>query len=347
MKKKVLAALLVLLYSSCHSIKREINDFDVVKEVRVYDSLYSDKDSISGMIMDMEVNNGVIVTSHRNDEFNYSFIDSKTGKLLARWGKRGEGINEFLDYGNGFVLKDSMLVFMERMRKEIVYVPIPDILSGKSLSELKVGSESYPCYGDFRPMQFCLVNHTKVFTGAFERGRLGMLDFKGDTLSNDTDYPFATEPVNGLFRGNVFQSKVKSTGKNDRFVVQTMFSDVFEIYQYTGTILKRVAVSPYNHPPRIMQKHNRYGIDYEGSVAGLLMMSVSDDCIYFLYSSLSSNESDKVDGASNEVLCFDWNGKKICKYILPLPVTAFCVDDSYIYGVYNDNDESIICRFKL
>ena len=337
--------LLISLLSSCHSSKREINDFDVVEKILVYDSIYSDKENPSGMIMDMEVSNGVIVTSHRNDVFNYSFIDSRTGGLLARWGKKGEGDNEFLDFGNGFVLKDTLLVFMERMKKTINYVPVSEILNGKP--SLNIVKEPYPYGVDFRPIQFCLVNNNKVFVGAFKKGRLGMLDSRGDTLSSDVDYPFSTKPLEGIFCGNVFQCKLKSVGRHGKFVVQTLFSDVFEIYQYVGTTLKRTAISPFNHPPQIVQRNNRYGIDYDESIAGFMKMSVSDDFIYFIYSSLSSNEVDGAGEASNEILCFNWDGERIRKYILPFPISAFCVDGLYMYGVHNSEEESVIYRFRL
>lgn len=335
--------LLIAFLSSCHFSKKEINDWDIVEEILVYDSIYSDKENAFGMIMDMEVSNGVIVTSHRNDVFNYSFIDLRTGELLARWGKKGEGVNEFLDFGNGFVLNDSLLVFMERMKKTINYVPISDILNGKPL--LNIVKEPYPYGVDFRPVQFCLVNDNKIFVGAFKKGRLGILDSWSDTLSNDIDYPFSTEPLEGVLRGNVFQCKLKSVGS--KFVVQTLFSDVFEIYHYTGATLKRIAVSPFNHPPQIKQRNNRYGIDYDESIAGFMKMSVSDDFIYFIYSSLSSNEVDRAGEASDEILCFNWNGERIKKYVLPFPISAFCVDGSYIYGVCNSEEESVIYRFKL
>lgn len=337
--------LFVILFSSCHSSKREINDFDVVERIFVYDNIYSDKENPFGMIMDMEVSNGVILTSHRNDVFNYSFIDSATGKLLARWGKKGEGTNEFLDFGNGFVLKDSLLVFMERMKKVINYVPVSDILNGKPL--LEIVKEPYPYGADFRPIQFCFVNDNKVFVGAFKKGRLGILDSQGDTLSYDIDYPFPTEPLEGIFRGNVFQCKLKSVDSHGKFVVQTLFSDVFEIYQYEGTTLKRTAVSPFNNPPQVKQRNNRYGIDYDESIAGFMKMSVSNDFIYFIYSSLSSNEVDRAGEASNEILCFNWDGERVKKYILPFPISAFCVDGSYIYGVHNGEEESVIYRFRL
>ena len=59
------------------------------------------------------------------------------------------------------------------------------------------------------------------------------------------------------------------------------------------------------------------------------------------------NEFDRQGGVSNEVLCFDWMGNKVRKYILPFPINAFCVDEHYLYGMREYEDESVLYRFPL
>lgn len=344
MKNEVLivAFLSVLCFSCTPRSEGGVADFNDVVEITEYDSLYSDRDCLFGPVTDMEISDGIIALSHRNDEYNFSFIDAGDGRLLKRWGRMGEGPNEFLDFGSGFIFSDSSLVFMEQMKKNLVYVPLSGVLSEDSIA---IRKEAYPYNVDFRPVVFTLSGGYKIFGGAFSKGRLGIIDRRDSIRECLFDYPFPTEPLDGLFKGNVFQCKLKSKG--GKFVVQTFYSDVFEIYQCTEDSVSRIYVSAFSNPPQVVKRNNRYGLDYDASIMGLGAMAVSDELICFLYSPLSVNEFDMQGGASSEVLCFDWTGNKVRKYILPFPVNTFCVDKDYLYGVREYEDESVLYRFPL
>ena len=97
---RVCIFLFLLVLTSCNSLTTKIDDFDIVEEITSYDSIYSDKENPFGMITDMNIQNNVIVTSHRVDEYKYSFIDVSSGSLLTRWGKKGNAPDDFLDFGN-------------------------------------------------------------------------------------------------------------------------------------------------------------------------------------------------------------------------------------------------------
>ena len=338
---RVCIFLFLLVLTSCNSLTTKIDDFDIVEEITSYDSIYSDKENPFGMITDMNIQNNVIVTSHRVDEYKYSFIDVSSGSLLTRWGKKGNAPDDFLDFGNGFILNDSLLIFLDRMKKTINYVSCQDILNKKD--SLRIIREKYPYITDFRPMQLCLVNGYKIFAGAFKDGLFGAINPHDSILNNTISYPFSVKPIEGIYRGNVFQSKIKSCSGSNRFVVQFLSSDVFEIFQIDDTIISQVATSSFSNPPVFTQVNGRYGLDYNKCIAGFMHMVVSKDLIYFLYSSLGDNDVE----SSNEILCFNWNGEKEKKYILPFPINIFCVDDVYIYGAREYDDETVIYRFRL
>ena len=139
---RVCIFLFLLVLTSCNSLTTKIDDFDIVEEITSYDSIYSDKENPFGMITDMNIQNNVIVTSHRVDEYKYSFIDVSSGSLLTRWGKKGNAPDDFLDFGNGFILNDSLLIFLDRMKKTINYVSYQDILNKKDSLRIKIGRAS-------------------------------------------------------------------------------------------------------------------------------------------------------------------------------------------------------------
>jgi hypothetical protein len=53
------------------------------------------------------------------------------------------------------------------------------------------------------------------------------------------------------------------------------------------------------------------------------------------------------DYAVNRILCYDWNGKEIKAYNLPLSINRFCADNNYIYGVKYEEDDTRVYRFAL
>lgn len=343
--KKHFIYLFIVVCSACRESHTTIDSFDTVEKVASYDSLYSDKNEPFGMITNLEIVDGILITEHMNDEYNYSFIDVDNGKLLRRWGRIGDAPGEYLDFGSDFTVSKSQLVFLSKMKKEINFVPISELLENKDT--LRTTEEAYPYTVDFRPGRFVLVNNRKIFLGSFKQGRLGLLNSANEIEACLFDYPFDCGEVSGIYRGSVFQGKMKSNSKQGKFVVLTFSSDIFEIYTVGESGLNRTYVSPFKHIPQVWKKADRYTINDDESIAGLMNIAVSDEFICFTYSAQSYNEIVSLNKGSNEVLCFDWEGKKIKKYILPFPIHNLCLDENYIYGVRNDMDDTVIYRFKI
>lgn len=344
--KYAIFLLFFVLCTSCSDVDEIfVNTFAVVDNVIEYDSVFSDKSEPMGVITGMEILGNTMITEHMLDKYQYSFIDVKNGELISRWGSVGDAPNEFIDFGSGFTILDSQLVFLCNARKEINYVSLYDILQRNDT--VKIAKESYPYTADFRPTNLNILGENKIAIGYFKEGRFGILDSTNNIINTFGDYPYHYDEVNGIFRGMVFQSKIKSNVNLNKFVILTLASDVFEIYQLTDKSFSRTYVSPSNYIPKICKKGKYYDVDYNKSIAGLMKMAVSKDYICFLYSSLSYNEARKNGKNSNEILCFNWKGEKVKKYILPFPINNFCIDSNYIYGVRTINEEMIIYRFKL
>lgn len=343
--KYIYIVLFFILGISCNDTQIAVNSFEVVDNIVEYDSIFSDKSKPMGVITDMEIVGNTLITGHMLDEYQFSFIDVDNGNLKARWGRVGDAPNEFIDFGSGFTVSDSQLVFLCKAKKEINYASLYDILQKKE--NVNVKKESYPYTIDFRPSDLNIIGENKIVIGFFKEGRFGVLDSANCVKNTFGDYPFHYDEVEGIFRGMAFQSKIKSNAKLDKFVILTLASDIFEIYQLADTTISRTYVSSLNHIPQICKKGQYYDVDYNKSIAGLMKMAVSEDYICFLYSSLNYNEARKNGKTSNEILCFNWKGEKVKKYILPFPINNFCIDCSYIYGVRTCDEEMIIYRFKL
>lgn len=349
MKRNYIICLLIIVFTiSCEESKNNsINNFKNSVILSNYEVIYSDKNDFLGGIIDFEIVDSIAIMKHMNDEFYFSFVNVNNGKLIKRWGSKGRGPNEYIQLGSGFSISNNKLVFLDAIKKEINSVLISDILIENN--EIKIQKEVYPYTKDFRPRSLNVINNKKIAIGSFEKGRFGVLDVKNKIIESPSEYPFNYEEINGIYRGSVFQSELKSSEQHSKFVIRTLSSDIFEIYQISDTCISKVFVNSFNHIPKIKKQNNKniFNADSYNSIAGLMAMAVSDELICFTYSSENYIDARNSGFISDEILCFDWNGDKVRKCLLPFPIRRFCIDANNIHGIRYHNGEQIMYRFQL
>ena len=347
MKNKLIILTLsaAALVSSCRQAPTGVNEFNKVTEVTTLDSIFADCKDELGQITDIGIYGGLLVAKHGRDEYAYSFIDVASGRLLQRWGKIGNGPDEYLDFSGRVMIEDSTLIVCESMKRCLHRLALTDILNGAD--SIRSRTKPYPYVAKFRPSRFSFLKDWTFALGSFEEGRLGALDPNDSIVKVTADYPYECGEVTGIYRGSVFQGDILSSEKQQRLVISTFASDVFEIYQLKGKEIHRTFVSPFRYAPQITERRGRFSIDYDQSIAGLMHTAASDELIGFLYSSLSYTEAAKIDLASKEILCYNWKGEKVRKYILPFAVNRLCMDEQYGYVLRYLEDRAVIYRFEL
>lgn len=340
--------ILIFFCGSCdNKPKSDIDYFDITQKITKYDSLYSDKNDILGNIEGIDIVNNTIIVKHLPAvDYIFSFIDINSGKLQAKWGRIGRGPNEYIKPRPGFKISGSELIFADADKEEIIYAPLSDILDKKDNPEVK--KEKYPKTGDFRPFQFDIVGDYKIVLGFLAEGRFGILDSLNNIIQCPYDYPFDYgDDPKGIYRGTVFLSKIKSNDRQQKFVISTSASDVFEIYGISDSGIDRTYVSPFKHKPIATGRDGMYTVNSRESIKGITNIAASEDLICMTYSPENFAKSISSLHNTNEILCFDWNGEKVKKYILPFPIVRFCIDKDYIYGMRDYDNETILYRFKL
>lgn len=155
--------------------------------------------------------------------------------------------------------------------------------------------------------------------------------------------------VTGINKGTIYQYKIEANPKQNKFAVLTLASDIFEIYNVTNDRqIDCIYTSPFQNIPQITEVARQgFTVDSGKSIAGLLMMSVSEDLICFAYSSQTHKDALNSGLDFNEILCFNWTGEKVKKIILPFSINNFCIDTHYIYGVKDYTDKAVLYRFCM
>lgn len=338
--------LLTLFLSACQNKKNKTEDFPEIRQITSYDSIYSDQEVPLGTIREIKISDGTLILLTSENEYAFSLIDTHSGKLCTQWGRTGHGPGEYLRIGPGFTIHDNNLVFIDAMKNELNEIPLKNIMEGKDIKPVQT---SYPCTAEFRPQYIVPVGDRKIVLGTLAEGRFGVLDSANQIEECPFDYPFPT-PIEGIFRGNIFQSKIEVNEESDRFVIMLLTSGIFEIYEVAHDGIKRIYLHSSTEIPQLTEKPmagNRYTIDYEQSAAGLMKMAVSDELICFTHSSRPYAIEAKEGKYSNEILCFDWDGNRVIKYVLPFAINNFCLDNSYIYGTAQRDDHIVIYRFPM
>ena len=344
-KVNLLLVCIVLCFSCSKQGKEGVMDFDKVEYISSYDSIYADIDEPMGPVVELHVSGNMLVLNHANDDKQFSFIDIESGRLVCRWGTVGEGSNEFIDFSSNFSLKDSCLIFQTSATKEINHVSLPDILNHRSI--LRIAKEAYPYSADFRPRRIYPFHDKKIALGSFKEGVFGLLEKDNTLISCEGDFPFSCDKVDGIYRGNLYQSRLLLNEDKNRFALFYMVSDAFEIYELDGRGMRKVYMSPFRSVPQLRERGERFSIDYDNSVAGFMTVSASSKLIGCTYSAKSYQEAASQDMVSDEILCFDWEGKKVQKYVLPFAISNFCMDAEYLYAVRYVDNQTVIYRFKL
>jgi hypothetical protein len=341
--KEIFLLVIIIMCYSCEK-QKSINYFDNTEHITESELFFTDKKAILGRVFNIDVYDSLVILQHNLDEYAFSFIHSVNGELSAKWGSKGHGPNEYVQILGDFDVYRGKLVFLDNT-KHINFVPIAEVIHQQT--NFNIDREPYPYIADFRPMRIVLMNDSiKIALGGFEKGRFGI--FSSHRILNcPYDYPFNYKEIQGIYRGSVFQSRMKTNQLENRFVLSMLSSDIFEIYQLTDTTVERIFISPYKHIPTIWKKGNRYTINYARSVAGITGMAVTENYICFTYSSQSYEEAVQSSLYSNEILFYDWNGNKVKKVILPFSIGRFCLDDNYIYGLRTEGEETCIYRFKM
>lgn len=344
--KYFLLLILSAIHLSCEH-QETISHFDVILEIDDYDSiLYSNKSLITSVI-DINIADSILIIKNMNNDHSFSFININNGQIVCNWGAVGKGPYEYLSISNKFSIANNRFIFLDINKKEVNSVLISDIINIHDT--IDIVKETIPYDVDFRPRYLNILKNHKILIGSFNEKRFGVLDETNNIVESSYNYPFECDQIEDVYMGSVFQSQIESSMKQSRFVISTLSSDIFEIYEMTGSSIRRLYVSPFQYVPKTksIPERKMFSVDYKNSIAGIMEMAVSDELICFTYSTQTYDDAAKRGLSSNEILCFDWSGNKIKKYILPCEVSSFCIDQTFIYGVRELEEEIIIYRFKM
>ncbi len=347
MKNFYLILLLFLFCFSCLKKQNDILDFPDEKELCIFDSISIDDVGELDVVSELGVVDSILIFRHGSKgDYRYSFWHRETGRQFRKWGVVGQGKDEFLDFGADLMLNDTSLMFYSWQQGRLYTVPLSFLVS-QDESCVQWTSDSIPNVRSFRVSRILPFENFCVVLGGMASGkRLGIIDKSTCMYREDFDYPFDCGVVEGWLRNSVFQGELKANYRIGRFVVHTLASDIFEIYQVDDTTVTRVHVSSFQKTPVAKRVGERFILDSRKSAAGFFNLAVTDEWICFNVADGTYDDLIKQYYMSDEIVCFNWNGEKALKMKLPFKVDNFCLDSSFVYSIAYHGEDCFLYRFR-
>ena len=329
-RKAVFGLVLCLICSSC---KGPIRNQDV-PHVNVSPSSYvvlrlSGQQIVSRLFL---TEDGKMIVLGQHEPF-FSVVDVAENELFTSFGRLGRAKGELRSAPQGVNYRDGKLQLFDIASRSFVTISVPDGAMENSL---------IPVSSVFLPLRAMQIDGMLIATGWLGEGRLAFVK-PGQELVQIENYPFDTGSLSGINRGAAIQCDLVCPPGLSRFLLRTMASDCFEIYEVKDSGVSRVFVNDFKYPPVI----ERARIDYQNSSAGYIRSFVDDANIYLMYSDKSYHESSGHGLVSDMIHVYDWEGHLVRKIILPDEIGAFCVKDSFLFGVLEHSEYSEILRYEL
>ena len=329
--RKIILLLSLVLCCSCKNHTARNNSFGSVVNDAVQDEICSL--SGSNVVKDLNVIDSSHILIHYIYEPFFSILNLADSSVSASFGRLGRSSNELLKPPQHMNYRDGKIQTFEHGRNSLLTLSVP---------EGNIEFVSVPVTADFRPAKVVEIDGKRIVVGSFKEGYVAYLD-KYDEVHIVSDFPFETGGLEGIYRAARIQSVLVSAPTLSKFLVSTLSSDCFEIYNVSESGVKRSFINDYKYPPVLSGSV----IDNSKSKAGYINHFVTDEYIYLLYSEESQSTCSKQGDTSNEIHVFDWEGNRIRTIQLPKRVHAFCVCGSTLYGIVETEDINKVVGFSI
>lgn len=271
----------------------------------------------------------------------------REGKLLSRFGKKGEGEHDFsfptsIDY---FWTGDFLCVFDENKRSIYSLKLSPD---GQAEWRKLFSTKEYAHH------YVVPVGYNRYLSGGiYPDARLYMLDNRGNVERKYDRFPYRDDAEKNRDRKTLSQAYFScfpsfSSFKN-YLVLANRSSKIIDFYQFIGPELffKKEVVESY---PK------KYWDDADGSYLGLdksipsayLSTTATSQYVYLLYSGVSYAENPFLSCNGTTIEVYTWEGVKVRQLQLDIPVSQIVVseDGQTMYAVAYQPEPEIV-QFDL
>ena len=260
----------------------------------------------------------------------------KVGEFIS-W---GSGPDDFLAIKN-LQLVGSDLYISDIQKRAIVKYDINDFhkLSKNLMPIQKIEIE------DFFSNLVYTDNGYVATTMNSDKNRLIFFDSKGEKMFTAGDYPYFGKELTAIEKIEGYVSQIAISHKYERIFLFGMVTDLIEIYDFQGNLIKRFH-GPEQIFPQIKEMHLPNGYSqgaYDNPTFTFFTPMIIDDEIYVSYSGNHQKPDDTVPYI-RQIFVFDIDCTPRRRYELSEPIVSFTVDPvtKNIYATSNDPEYHMV-----
>lgn len=272
----------------------------------------------------------------------FTLIDLADGEKMYRFGKKGEGDNEFLQvFSFSGMLGDTCIGVYDSNRH---------CLRKINLRQVKQEQEIYPVIADDTLMSlkiFPTKYGTYLGMGFYEKNMLSLSS--SDSRRYFYEYPYKDmneKKIPNRLRGMAYQGNICLNKSLDKFLYVVRTAPIIQIYEITENEIRRTYEWTGAYPEYQTEETAQYRsapISVENKMA-FINAYATNRFIYLLYSGKSFREAKMATFESNTVYQLTWEGKPVRKLELDFPATLICVsnEDDTLYALVNKGEMEIV-----
>lgn len=346
---KILIIVVLFLITSCDK-GDAVRDFDATfQRIQKISSIeFLKKELLLGRPYYINyIDSSLLVYDDLGDSL-FTLIDLRDDtNSIYRFGRKGEGPNEFLQVFSMSRLCDDSLIG--------VYDVYKHALLEMNIHQIKKGNVEFPLIAEdsLNSVNLYVTKYgTNLGIGFYEKN---MLSLTGDSIGSKLffEYPYKDsreKNIDNRLRGMAYQGTMCSNPSLDNFVFAIRSAPIFFLYSIKKDKIEETYKWLGGYPD--------YRTEDTGTVRGAPMSAhnkiafvsvyATDKYIYLLYSGKSFEEYNVKAFNGSIIYQMTWEGKPVCKYELDFPIMNFCVSDtdSEIYA-FADKGEAILVKYLL
>jgi len=310
---------------------------------------------LKGEILDVEeiyrplrlyIRDTVMFVVNSNMEYIITAYNLKTLRKTGEYLTFGSGPEDILSIEN-IQFSDTAVWVFDMSGQKILQYDINNFLSSdkkaaKNVIKLETGCSN------------ALIVDDKIFAYSLSNmeSRFTVFNMDGKIIGTASKLPDTGEELTDLEKYESFFFKYTLNPSNNHIYMTYMNTDLIEIYDSTGTLLKRIH-GPEQFFPAFQQRKLEGDALRVSSIQGKTRDAyynpqIHKDNLWCLYSGKVFDSSADDGFLQNRIIVFDKEGVPMRQYTTDIPFYAMAIDgnDNYIYGVTMHPDFMIV-RYKF
>jgi TolB-like 6-blade propeller-like len=330
--------LLIVCFANCKSKKSSVLGYKVVFDLNDLDTLHEielkRQDKINPYPAEKAARifefDSLIVSLNDSKEGLITIYNSNDHKLIAKYGKAGTGLGEFIGLNTLSMIRNEnarFLLALDITQRKITIINIDSVLSNKTYVS-KVEKKLTGVLGsavDF----VCIKNSTLVSINFNDSFRLAFFHLRDTATYTKGVLPIARKykysPPNILTQANQAHLAISS---DSRFIALAYkFSDLLEIYDTAGNRLAATKGPDMFDPLYSIGSYHGYPM-FELEGKSKIAFGAVHCTRKFVYALYLGQTVENYTGYNNLILVFDFLGHLINKMRLDYPISDFICNDN-------------------